>query len=1140
MSSQLNKICPFQDSQDQEKNSSFDSDYANRNEMKRIENNSDRSFSSDIDKINESLYKINSFLKITKEIDDIKKENLVKNDIQRKLSLKSQWLNSAHGSTGSLTSLPPIDSKKCSSITASTQSLNKSTENEAKKKRKIFSNFKSQSVQNVNVENEKPRRLRKHSIHNSCDELQFVDKLKLSDEDISRLSQEPEFRDIRAHKLSRFGGSSNSLKVDSPKRVRSVSDSRESLSKSSSQRDLSKYFPKVETKTKSYNVNKNQKELKDVDLSKYFLPAPVQELKSIPSPSQSPKLPRKPINSKLTDENSGSTNNLLRTAIDNLQKLGKKPSSEELTADVPKKQYFTMHDQQLDGDVTLKIPIFTTVTPQKAQKAEIITDDNCDAFFDSLKSPTDNLDEIFDQVAADALPGSSNAQREKDKPKPKQKQKPSQIPQCTNKPLIKISKTKSNGNQTKKPEMVKVMSTDNHKYTLESVQEADILGKLSCNLLNEIKLLEQHLELNGKLSEQTVGQPPVENLNKSEEELNNFLDDILNSSEKENVVVDAPKVEKEKKLAFKQNMPVVSKPKKVTQVKLPKAMQVKKIDHKPPISGNNNINNNKVERKTVEIKSFDAPELVPPKRVEVQTVTVPIENNTIIEDITKTKDEVDSIIKVDIVKNNDIVLVESVPSPVTDTVSFSFKPKPIKDKVEEVTLSLPRKQSVVIPSEPPTPPKRNAEEKFERKHSFNNSQSTSIGSEFNGISKDSPSYNFTEQPKLSESKFNHKDEFVSKPSLNDARKAYFAELNHQPSSSSTPSSPGSNQMEQIPVHDPKLEFAKTTDIQNPPPIKPMRRRSRKSSLSNEINKNDQSHNKIDVDEKIETRNLTETVEPKYKNDIPELNNIARLLNSSESSKVNHEDEKQNENHESEKPLMNENRKKLELLELDQEKEKEKDEERIRPDQIRGRTDYQRNVRKSFGSGDYDNLPSYNRRAMFKDSKVTSRSFDTPTETNRDYDNVVEKSPARGLSPEKKRNVTDMLLERSKAIHNKKQDFINEKLVETNPYIRRMIQKEHRYHRPTYPTYSDRSYISSIPSTTSTDRSYISSIPSTTSSYDYQPTRRTTHRPMSPISTLGSSITHTPRATMPSSSSNRSVLDLFSRPASSNKDSCIIS
>lgn len=587
-----------------DKSNSLESDYANRNEIKRIENTVDRGFSTEFDKLNESLYKINNFLKLSKDIEDMKKENLVKNDIQRKLSLKSQWLNSNHGSTVSLNSLPPTNLKANQSGNGSTQSLNKAEtkkENELSKKRKNFANFKSQSVQNVNVESDNSRRIRrlgKRSTGSSFDELNFIDKLKLSDEDVSRLSQERDFQNTNEG-LSKVDALKNQLRSQSESMGSSVN---------SSQRDISKYFPKKEIKSKPMNVNKNQKELKDVDLSKYFLPSPVQELKSLPSPGQSPKLPRKPLNLKPKDENSTTT--LLRTAIDNLQKSNKSESEDgqneessvlraareslqkveksksqdngdessafrtardNLQKVEPKKEDFTLRDQQLDGDVSLKkLPKVDKLNFNQNNKSEApysgyesipLNDerDECEKLYDCMKSPVDNIDEIFDKVAADALP-----KRKVIEKVPLKKQTPKIIRKLPEKKPIEIKKVEIKSDfapATKWSRKESFKETNKH--------EAEILSKLSSNLLNEIKLLEQHLQLNdAKTTENGEKEKEVKKVKKvkkntkanereaeflgTEEELNSAIDDILNS------------------VSYKEDVPL-NKPKKVTHINLPKA-----------------------------------------------------------------------------------------------------------------------------------------------------------------------------------------------------------------------------------------------------------------------------------------------------------------------------------------------------------------------------------------------------------------------------------------------------------------------------------------------------------------------------------------------------------------------------------------
>lgn len=680
----------------QAKSNSVESDYANRNEIRRIDNSSDKGFSTEFDKLNESLYKINSFLKLSKDIEDMKKENLVKNDIQRKLSLKSQWLSSNHGSTASLNSLPPTNLKANGSGHGSTQSLNKDAtkrENELKKKRKNFANFKSQSVQNVNVDNDnkRTRRLGKRSTGTSYDELNFLDKLKLSDEDVSRLSQERDFQD----KNDGFS------KVDVLKRLRSQSESLGS-SVSSSQRDLSKYFPRKEIKSKPINVNKNQKELKDVDLSKYFLPSPVQELKSLPSPGQSPKLPRKPLNSKPKEETNSTTTTLLRTAIDNLQKIKKgesddfddepnflRTAKDNLQKVEPKKEDFTLRDQQLDGDVSLKMPprfnklndeYAKSETPYSGYESIPLTGgkDDCAKLFDGMKSPVDDIDELFDKVAADVC--SEVPKRRVIEKVPLKNQSPKIIRKFPEKKPIEIKKIALKSNFASPS---KWFRKDTFKKDDSSKREAEILSKLSSNLLNEIKLLEEHLQLNdeNQKKEKEQEEKKVKKTKKAkksdkleaeflgtEEELNNAIDDILNQ------------------VAYKEDVPL-NKPKKITQITLPKASQGSKSVINPFENAEAELNKDieAPKRKAKQIKS--APKEIPSTSIQ--------QNNTKSEDIVDfafkpTVKESQFVPKAAEIKS--VASIQRVPS-TEEPVTFTIR-KPSASNIEPLKMSIKQEQQM--------------------------------------------------------------------------------------------------------------------------------------------------------------------------------------------------------------------------------------------------------------------------------------------------------------------------------------------------------------------------------------------------------------------------------------------------------------
>ncbi|XP_017057458.1 F-actin-monooxygenase Mical isoform X5 [Drosophila ficusphila] len=63
-----------------------------RVEVEQLERNAPRKFSSEIEAISEKLYHMNNMVKMNKDLEVLAKENLVKSDILKKLTLKEKWL----------------------------------------------------------------------------------------------------------------------------------------------------------------------------------------------------------------------------------------------------------------------------------------------------------------------------------------------------------------------------------------------------------------------------------------------------------------------------------------------------------------------------------------------------------------------------------------------------------------------------------------------------------------------------------------------------------------------------------------------------------------------------------------------------------------------------------------------------------------------------------------------------------------------------------------------------------------------------------------------------------------------------------------------------------------------------------------
>uniref|UniRef100_A0A1A9VGD2 F-actin monooxygenase n=1 Tax=Glossina austeni TaxID=7395 RepID=A0A1A9VGD2_GLOAU len=61
-------------------------------DMEKLEQNSERKFSSEIEAISEKLYRLNNVMKLNKDLETLAKENLIRSDILKKLTLKEKWL----------------------------------------------------------------------------------------------------------------------------------------------------------------------------------------------------------------------------------------------------------------------------------------------------------------------------------------------------------------------------------------------------------------------------------------------------------------------------------------------------------------------------------------------------------------------------------------------------------------------------------------------------------------------------------------------------------------------------------------------------------------------------------------------------------------------------------------------------------------------------------------------------------------------------------------------------------------------------------------------------------------------------------------------------------------------------------------
>lgn len=510
-----------------------------KSEIKFIDNNLDHQLSADIDKLNESLYKINNFIKLTKEIDDLKKENLVKNDIKRKLSLKEQWLKNSQDSGlnhfGSTKSVNCSDnasdrlSNQCNAKAMSVSNLDLVKSSPLLDRRKLFV-APTGSIQNLNLMR-KNLSLDSSPREDPVGELGFLNNLDITENEIEILSQEPEFKYVSPQDRLK---SNNDKLARSLKKIesKSFSDTRNHIKSqidtpkvSTTQRDLSKFFPKKEEKAASANINKNQKELKDVNLAKYFALSPVQELKSLPSPcltpksNQSPSLsPRSGPSPNLTpmtglspvlprrNSNVDLKQSLLRESVENKLKSTKTKS-------------FDMYNQQMDGAIDWKKPskrelekvrsVDVIEVKSKKKKDESPPEEVDLSYFEKLiddpvcieRSPSreynqlfenemldEQLDELFEECAAKVVP------------------KPVEVAKVVKKVVKKKSPPK-----VEVKELNLTYSKPAPKWCKKEIVDhnnvqAMCMAKFSDKLMNEIKQLEEQIgeKVTGTKSEKTL------------------------------------------------------------------------------------------------------------------------------------------------------------------------------------------------------------------------------------------------------------------------------------------------------------------------------------------------------------------------------------------------------------------------------------------------------------------------------------------------------------------------------------------------------------------------------------------------------------------------------------------------------------
>lgn len=473
---------------DVDANKSSKSNPIEKREIKFIENRSDKKICTEIDKLNESVYNLNSFLRLSKDIDDIKKENLVKNDIQHKLSLKSQWLSAKYGSTSSLNALtknrPNCKISDDQIIHNSEECLKKTDISPEKFGREKSPKYDSTSIHSLASIKGNTSRLYK-----SFDELRVkMEPIMMTDVEQdekvnSKKSQAVKFTEnnkLNSKKLIELKNTIDRVKFVQAKYVEPKP------STDPAKRDLSRYFPPKNITVRSQKVKENPKELKDIDLSKYFMPTPVQELKSIPSPGNSPQLNRRMI-SKAQHQGDNLISNSPGTSTD-WNSQGR---------DNLKKSEFKFKDQHAVNSVESRIPKESLMAEPDNTLSDRINEINDTSEYtelvESIRSPIDNVDEIFGEVAADFLEspiGSENLRCQK------------------------IEDEMRNSNILKPSDQISQPSPDWHRKPMSSGTTFDdvMLSKLSENLLKAVEKLEKDIQTGENVTSENEAKQSTEKL----------------------------------------------------------------------------------------------------------------------------------------------------------------------------------------------------------------------------------------------------------------------------------------------------------------------------------------------------------------------------------------------------------------------------------------------------------------------------------------------------------------------------------------------------------------------------------------------------------------------------------------------------
>lgn len=223
-------------------------------------------FSAEIEAITEKLHYLNNVVKMNKDLDVLAKENLIRNDVLKKLTLKEKWLNNNNVVDAGI-----IDfNASASNLTDQSKNIDKNTtisNNRYAPKSKFNDNLtkvkntKFDLNENILNIDDKTKQLKtKISIYPSLNQEAKIETKNNETPKQSISTNNIKFKEIDINNIS-----------STMKSIKPQLDEPTINAPTSNTFDISKYFPnQKEKKDCTSKVNKNQKNLKDIDLTKYF------------------------------------------------------------------------------------------------------------------------------------------------------------------------------------------------------------------------------------------------------------------------------------------------------------------------------------------------------------------------------------------------------------------------------------------------------------------------------------------------------------------------------------------------------------------------------------------------------------------------------------------------------------------------------------------------------------------------------------------------------------------------------------------------------------------------------------------------------------------------------------------------------